>query len=123
IVVGTHALVEDAVAFDDLALAVIDEQHRFGVAQRDSLGAKGSSPHVLLMTATPIPQTLGRVLHADLDVTDLRVAPAGRQSIATGIRRSSQLIWRTKDVPGQVDQPGAYPLLLGEIAAGRRAFV
>jgi ATP-dependent DNA helicase RecG len=123
IVVGTHALVEDAVAFDDLALAIIDEQHRFGVAQREALGAKGSSPHVLLMTATPIPQTLGRVLHADLDVTDLRVAPAGRQSIATGIRRSSQLIWRTKDVPGQADQPGAYPLLLGEIAAGRRAFV
>jgi ATP-dependent DNA helicase RecG len=123
VVVGTHALVEEAVAFHDLALAVIDEQHRFGVAQREALGAKGSSPHVLLMTATPIPQTLGRILHADLDVTDLRAAPAGRQAIATGIRRSDQLVWRTKDVPGQADQPGAYPLLLAEVAAGRRAFV
>ena len=123
VVVGTHALVEEAVAFHDLALAVIDEQHRFGVAQREALGAKGASPHVLLMTATPIPQTLGRILHADLDVTDLRAAPVGRQSIATGIRRTGQLVWRTKDVPGQPDQPGAYPLLLGEVAAGRRAFV
>jgi ATP-dependent DNA helicase RecG len=123
IVVGTHALVEEVVAFDDLALAVIDEQHRFGVAQREALGAKGSSPHVLLMTATPIPQTLGRILHADLDVTDLRAAPAGRQAIATGIRRTDQLIWRARDVPGQADQPGAYPLLLTEVAAGRRAFV
>ncbi len=123
IVIGTHALVEDAVAFRDLALAVIDEQHRFGVAQREALGAKGPSPHVLLLTATPIPQTLGRILHADLDVTDLRAAPAGRQAIATGIRRTSQLIWRTKDVPGQADQPGAYPLMLAEVAGGRRAFV
>ena len=123
VVVGTHALVEPSVTFRDMALAVIDEQHRFGVAQREALGAKGASPHVLLMTATPIPQTLGRILHADLDVTDLRAAPAGRQAIATGIRGTSQLIWRTKDVPGQADQPGAYPLLLGEVAAGRRAFV
>ena len=123
VIVGTHALVEDAVAFRDLALAIIDEQHRFGVAQREALGAKGPSPHVLLMTATPIPQTLGRILHADLDVTDLRAAPAGRQAIATGIRRTSQLTWRTKDVPGQADQPGAYPLLLTEVAAGRRAFI
>ena len=123
VVVGTHALVEETVAFLDLAMAVIDEQHRFGVAQREALGAKGVAPHVLLMTATPIPQTLGRVLHADLDVTDLRAAPAGRQAIATGIRASDQLIWRTQGVPGQPDQPGAYPLLLTEVASGRRAFV
>ncbi len=123
VVVGTHALVEETVAFRDLAMAVIDEQHRFGVAQREALGAKGTAPHILLMTATPIPQTLGRVLHADLDVTDLRAAPAGRQAIATGIRATDQLVWRAKDVPGQPDQPGAYPLLLAEVAGGRRAFV
>ena len=78
IVVGTHALVQEAVHFADLSLAVVDEQHRFGVAQREALGAKGRSPHVLLMTATPIPRTLGQILLADLDVSDLRALPAGR---------------------------------------------
>jgi ATP-dependent DNA helicase RecG len=123
VVVGTHALLEEGVTFDDLALAVIDEQHRFGVAQREALSDKGGAAHVLLMTATPIPQTLGRILHADLDVTDLRAAPAGRQEIATGVRASHQLVWRSRDVAGQPDQPGAYPLLLAEVAAGHRAFV
>ena len=75
------------VRFADLALAVVDEQHRFGVAQREALGAKGRSPHVLLMTATPIPRTLGQILLADLDVSDLRTLPAGRLRIRTGIRQ------------------------------------
>ena len=80
VVVGTHALIQEAVSFADLGLVVIDEQHRFGVDQRGALEAKagGRSPHVLLMTATPIPRTLGQVLYADLDVSDLRTPPAGR---------------------------------------------
>ena len=93
VVVGTHALIQESVTFRDLALAVIDEQHRFGVGQRDALTdkASGGSPHVLLMTATPIPRTLGQVLYADLDVTDLRTPPAGRVPIRTGIRRPDGL--------------------------------
>ena len=89
IVVGTHALLQDKVAFADLALAVVDEQHRFGVEQRGALEAKATrgAPHVLLMTATPIPRTLGQVLYADLDVSTLRTPPAGRVPIRTGIRR------------------------------------
>jgi ATP-dependent DNA helicase RecG len=98
VVVGTHALIQDAVSFADLGLVIIDEQHRFGVDQRGQLEAKagGRSPHVLLMTATPIPRTLGQVLYADLDVSDLRTPPAGRIQIRTGIRRPSELdgTWR-----------------------------
>ena len=118
IVVGTHALVQESVQFADLALAVVDEQHRFGVAQREALGAKGRSPHVLLMTATPIPRTLGQILLADLDVSDLRSLPAGRVPIGTGIRR-------TGDLAGAADDParGAYPLIVREVRAGHRAFV
>ncbi|HEV8516905.1 MAG TPA: ATP-dependent DNA helicase RecG [Candidatus Limnocylindrales bacterium] len=118
VVIGTHALVQEAVAFADLTLAVVDEQHRFGVAEREALSAKGRWPHVLLMTATPIPQTLGRVIHADLEVSDLRQAPEGRVPILTGVRRSDQLL-RVGDDPAK----GAYPLILREIAAGHRAFV
>ena len=118
IVVGTHALVQEGVRFADLALAVVDEQHRFGVAQREALGAKGRSPHVLLMTATPIPRTLGQILLADLDVSDLRSLPVGRITIKTGIRR-------TPDLAGSPAEPGrgAYPLIVREVRAGHRAFV
>jgi ATP-dependent DNA helicase RecG len=99
VVVGTHALLQDRVAFADLALAVVDEQHRFGVEQRGALEAKagsGRQPHVLLMTATPIPRTLGQVIYADLDVSTLRAAPAGRVPVRTGIRRPDELdgTWR-----------------------------
>ena len=98
VVVGTHALIQETVTFADLGLVIIDEQHRFGVDQRGQLEAKagGRSPHVLLMTATPIPRTLGQVLYADLDVSDLRTPPAGRVKIRTGIRRPSELegTWR-----------------------------
>ena len=118
IVVGTHALVQEAVQFGDLALAVVDEQHRFGVAQREALGAKGRSPHVLLMTATPIPRTLGQIMLADLDVSDLRTPPAGRLRVKTGIRRSGELAGTTAD-PNR----GAYPLIVREVRAGHRAFV
>ena len=79
VVVGTHALVQEGVAFADLRLVVVDEQHRFGVAEREALTGKGTAPHVLLMTATPIPRRSGQIVHADLDVTDLRTPPRGRQ--------------------------------------------
>ena len=98
VVVGTHALIQEAVSFADLGLVIIDEQHRFGVDQRGQLEAKagGRSPHVLLMTATPIPRTLGQVLYADLDVSDLRTPPAGRVQIRTGRKRPEDLegTWR-----------------------------
>jgi ATP-dependent DNA helicase RecG len=111
-VVGTHALIQERVEFARLGVVVIDEQHRFGVEQRGQLEAKagGHAPHVLLMTATPIPRTLGQVLYADLDVSDLRTPPAGRIPIRTGIRKPDQLdaVWdRVRD----------------EAAAGHRTFV
>jgi ATP-dependent DNA helicase RecG len=112
VVVGTHALIQEAVSFADLGLVVIDEQHRFGVDQRGALEAKagGRSPHVLLMTATPIPRTLGQVLYADLDVSDLRTPPAGRVAIRTGIRRPTQL-------------EGTWEKVREEAALGHRTFV
>jgi ATP-dependent DNA helicase RecG len=117
VAVGTHALVQEGVVFEDLRLVVVDEQHRFGVAQREALAGKGRAPHVLLMTATPIPRTLGQIVHADLDVSDLRTPPAGRQRIKTGIRRTEELV-RRHDGGG-----GALALLAREVAAGRRGFV
>ncbi len=112
IVVGTHALLQEKVSFADLGLAVVDEQHRFGVEQRGALEAKATrgAPHVLLMTATPIPRTLGQVLYADLDVSTLRTPPAGRVPIRTGIRR-----------PDDLD--GTWDRVRTEAAEGRRTFV
>ena len=113
VVVGTHALLQESVAFADLALAVVDEQHRFGVEQRGALEAKagtGRQPHVLLMTATPIPRTLGQVIYADLDVSTLRTAPAGRVPVRTGIRRPSEL-------------DGTWRKVREEAAEGHRTFV
>jgi ATP-dependent DNA helicase RecG len=112
VVVGTHALLQDRVAFADLALAVVDEQHRFGVEQRGALEEKATrgAPHVLLMTATPIPRTLGQVLYADLDVSTIHAAPEGRMSVRTGIRRPSDL-------------EGTWDRVRAEAAAGRRTFV
>ncbi len=110
VVVGTHALLQESVSYARLDLVVVDEQHRFGVSQREALAAKGEAPHVLLMTATPIPRTLGQVLYADLDVSDLRTAPAGRPRIITGVKAPDDLAgtWR------QVEK---------EAAAGHRVFV
>ena len=112
VVVGTHAMLQGGVAFADLALAVVDEQHRFGVEQRGALEAKArkGAPHVLLMTATPIPRTLGQVLYADLDVSTLRTAPEGRIAIRTGIRRPEDL-------------EGTWQRVRAEAAEGRRTFV
>jgi ATP-dependent DNA helicase RecG len=94
VIVGTHALFSESVSFARLGLAIVDEQHRFGVEQRAQLEAKAGgavTPHVLLMTATPIPRTLGQVLYADLDVSDLRTPPSGRIAIRTGIRTPDRL--------------------------------
>jgi ATP-dependent DNA helicase RecG len=113
IVVGTHALIQERVSFASLGVVVIDEQHRFGVEQRGQLEAKTGgdrAPHVLLMTATPIPRTLGQVLYADLDVSDLRTPPEGRIPIRTGIRR-----------PDELD--GTWKKVRAEAAAGHRTFV
>ncbi len=119
VIVGTHALLQEAVRFRDLALVVVDEQHRFGVEQRDALAGKGRNPHVLLMTATPIPQTLARVFYADLDVSDLRTPPAGRVPIRTGLRGFDQLMGDDPDHP----ERGTWQLLARELLAGHRAFV
>jgi ATP-dependent DNA helicase RecG len=85
VIVGTHALIQEGVEFHDLALAVIDEQHRFGVEQRGLLRGKGKNPHLLVMTATPIPRTLALTLHADLDLTVIDEMPPGRQPIQTRV--------------------------------------
>ena len=112
VVVGTHALIQERVAFAALGLVVIDEQHRFGVEQRGQLEAKagGNAPHVLLMTATPIPRTLGQVLYADLDLSDLRTPPEGRQAVRTGIRH-----------PDDLDR--LWQFVRAEAGAGRATFV
>ena len=97
VVVGTHALVEEHVAFKRLALAVVDEQHRFGVRQRATFREKGSGtdPHLLLTTATPIPQTLSQTIYRDLDISVIDELPVGRKTITTHLRTPDQLpkIW------------------------------
>ena len=118
--VGTHALIEPDVRFAELAVAVIDEQHRFGVRQRAALGerrstggaaGRGYAPHTLHMTATPIPRTLALARYGDLDTTALRELPRGRQPIETQL------------VTGEEDRASAYEHLRDELAAGRQAFV
>ncbi len=110
IVVGTHALIQEGVAFHRLGLAVVDEQHRFGVLQRASVRAKGQHPHVLVMTATPIPRTLALTLYGDLDVSVLDELPPGRQPVTT--------VWRTDAKRREI-----YDFIRGELAAGRQAYV
>ena len=85
VVIGTHALIEDPIEFQNLHLAVIDEQHRFGVAQRAKLRDKGHNPHILVMTATPIPRSLALTLYGDLDVSVMDEMPVGRQPIETHV--------------------------------------
>ncbi len=117
IVVGTHALIQDTVEFRDLGLVVIDEQHRFGVEQRAALAAKargGMRPHVLVMTATPIPRTVAMTVFGDLDVSTLRELPAGRSPVATHVvpvREQPALVGR------------AWARVREEVEAGHRVFV
>lgn len=110
VVVGTHALLEEGVAFDRLGLAVVDEQHRFGVMQRSRLREKGRAPDVLVMTATPIPRTLVLTLYGDLDVSVLDELPPGRRPVATHVRPKSA-------------RPAIYAFVRGQVALGRQAFV
>jgi ATP-dependent DNA helicase RecG len=112
-VVGTHALIEPDVAFDRLAVCVVDEQHRFGVRQRAALDAKGpreAAPHALHMTATPIPRTLSLTAYGDLDATILRELPAGRKPVET---------W----VVGEEKRAGAYEFIRKRLREGRQAYV
>jgi ATP-dependent DNA helicase RecG len=111
LVIGTHALVQEGVEFADLSLAVIDEQHRFGVHQRVILKEKGTHPDVLIMTATPIPRTLALTYYGDLDVSVLDEMPAGRLPVRTAIARA----------PAERIQ--AYDLVREQVEAGHQAFV
>jgi ATP-dependent DNA helicase RecG len=117
LIVGTHALIEDPVRFASLGVAVVDEQHRFGVRQRAALDAKGAgpdgagSPHVLHMTATPIPRTLALSQYGDLDFTVLRELPKGRQPIETFVCST------------EGERARAYDRIREELRAGRQAFV
>jgi ATP-dependent DNA helicase RecG len=110
IVVGTHALLEGPVEMARLDLAVIDEQHRFGVEQRAALRAKGGSPHLLVMTATPIPRSLALTIYGDLDLSVLDELPPGRQPVTTRIL-----------LPGERER--AYAFIAGQIGQGRQAFI
>ncbi|MFL5899614.1 MAG: ATP-dependent DNA helicase RecG [Solirubrobacterales bacterium] len=113
LIVGTHALIEPTVRFARLGACVVDEQHRFGVGQRralDSKGVEGMAPHVLHMTATPIPRTLSLTAYGDLDTTALHELPSGRKPVATRIVE-------------ETDRAGAYEFIRGQLRAGRQAYV
>ena len=110
LVIGTHALLEDPVAFARLGLVIVDEQHRFGVLQRKRLAEKGASPDVLVMTATPIPRTLSLTLYGDLDMSVIDEMPPGRRPIET--------IWFAPE-----NIAGVWELLRREVAAGRQGYV
>jgi len=110
LVVGTHALVQEGTQFARLGLAVIDEQHRFGVEQRATLGAKGQAPDVLLMSATPIPRSLALTLYGDLDVSVLDERPPGRQPVTTALRPES-------------GRARVFDFVEQQLAAGRQAYV
>ena len=110
IVIGTHALIQQEVEFKHLGFVVVDEQHRFGVAQRSTLRQKGTNPHVLAMTATPIPRTLALTIYGDLDLSVIDELPPGRQLIKTKWLR-----------PNQTDS--AYNFIRKEISAGHQAFI
>ena len=117
IVIGTHALLQDAVEFDRLGMVVVDEQHRFGVEQRDRLRAKapdGITPHLLVMTATPIPRTVALTVYGDLETSTLRELPRGRQPITTNTIFARQQ-------PSWLDR--AWSRIAEEVRAGRQAYV
>ena len=110
LVIGTHALITDKTVFNDLAFVVTDEQHRFGVAQRAKLLSKGNSPHLLVMSATPIPRTLGLIIFGDLDISIIDELPPGRQEIDTLIIDSSK-------------RDRALGFIKSEVERGRQAFI
>lgn len=110
VAIGTHALIQEDVNFQKLGLVVVDEQHRFGVEQRDALRQKGYHPHMLVMTATPIPRTLALTLYGDLDVSAIDQLPPGRQTVITRWRTGSR-------------REEAYTLIAREVAEGHQAFI
>lgn len=110
VVIGTHALIEEPVTFKDLQLVVIDEQHRFGVEQRAMLRNKGTNPHLLVMTATPIPRSLQLTIFGDLDLSVMDEMPAGRQPVATYVLTP-------------YERERAYSLIRSQIKAGHQAFI
>ncbi|HET8642887.1 MAG TPA: ATP-dependent DNA helicase RecG [Pseudonocardiaceae bacterium] len=117
LVVGTHALIQDRVGFADLGLVVVDEQHRFGVEQRDALRVRAgddASPHVLVMTATPIPRTVAMTVYGDLEVSSLRELPAGRA-------RLSSSVVPVAEKPHWIDR--VWARIAEEVAAGHQAYV
>ena len=110
VIIGTHALIEEPVIFRDLELAVIDEQHRFGVSQRAMLRQKGESPHLLVMTATPIPRSLALTIYGDLEISTITEMPIGRRPVETGICQPQ-------------DRETAYSLISSQIIKGFQAFI
>ena len=110
VIIGTHALIQEKVEYRDLALVVTDEQHRFGVRQRESLADKGGEPHVLVMSATPIPRTLAIVMYGDLDVSILDEMPVGRLPIKNCVVGTA---WR----------PKAYAFIAAQVKAGHQGYV
>ncbi len=110
VVIGTHALIEDPVTFANLQLVVVDEQHRFGVEQRAALRLKGTNPHLLVMTATPIPRSLALTVYGDLELSVMDEMPAGRQEIET-------------HVLARRERERAYTLIRSQVEAGRQAFI
>lgn len=110
IIVGTHALIQEKVVYDNLALVITDEQHRFGVGQRETLWNKGKEPHVLVMSATPIPRTLAIIIYGDLDISIIDELPSNRKPIKNCVVETS---YRDK----------AYHFIEKEVSAGRQAYV
>ncbi len=110
VLIGTHALIEDPIEFKQLQLAVIDEQHRFGVSQRSALRAKGDNPHLLVMTATPIPRSLALTIYGDLDLSVMDEMPAGRQPIETHIFTP-------------LERERAYSFIRSQVRQGYQAFI
>ena len=111
LIIGTHALIQEQVSMPKLGLAVVDEQHRFGVEQRGALTQQEPRPHLLAMSATPIPRTLSLTVYGDLDITTLKILPKGRKSITTSLANSN------------VAEKNAYELVRQQVALGRQAFV
>ena len=110
IIIGTHALIQEKIVYDNLALVITDEQHRFGVAQREMFGNKGQMPHVLVMSATPIPRTLAIILYGDLDISVINELPANRLPIKNCVVDKSY-------------RPRAYRFIENEVKNGRQAYV
>ncbi len=110
IVIGTHAIIQDSTEFKDLGLVVTDEQHRFGVKQREKLSEKGRIPHILIMSATPIPRTLAIILYADMDISVIKDMPAERKRIKNCVVDTSY-------------RPSAYKFIQQQIAEGHQAYV